>query len=152
MADAKEKIGRNQAQLGDNMKKIIFALVSLLTVCGPLYSQSVAVNTGVNWRALPFSSKVFYVQGYLEGYLDGLAAVAALDKPAGQAVLRGDKKTVPYGRIVARVDIFYRNPVNLPVCMSNAVLHEAKSLAGHPDPASFLKFHREWDPKLGCNN
>ena len=112
-------------------------------------------NDGRSWHILPPAAHTFYVKGFSDGYQDALmqAGALALQKAAPeqassfppaerknyQEFSRWGKRIVPFfggppktvGELEGALDTFYSDYRNTPVCLDEAILFSAASLAGN---------------------
>jgi hypothetical protein len=138
------------------MKKIPILLLVALTV-GAAGSQTPPAYNGTFWNLIPSDSKVLWVKGFVDGYMQAAYALGAQKYASGaegdkliKPLTRSDGFTPSFGEIKDGMDEFYGNSQNLPICMHNAAYIEWRSMAGSPVPDKNVGYMRNFDGKHGC--
>jgi hypothetical protein len=127
-------------------------------------------ENGQTWQAMSLEERVFYVNGFWEGYSSGLTDgyIAAkfpprkgeLDpfedlKQPGLVNSRGrisalNAPSHTAGEVINTMSVFYQDFRNLPVCWAVALKYSVESLSGHPPPDHDLAVIRAADAQVSC--
>ncbi|MFI5073222.1 MAG: hypothetical protein ACHP8A_20320 [Terriglobales bacterium] len=156
-------------------------LAALFLVTPKIRSQVAASLNGAWWTQMSTAQKTEHIQGYFEGRDDEFQTVeqflgaleAKEDKTDKDPNLRAlddnmyemlkqllyttnefsrrDGSTPTFQEVSSGIDSFYKVPENLPVCISHAILIEAKSFSGIPLPDKAIAEFRAADGQSGCH-
>jgi hypothetical protein len=156
-------------------------LAALFLVTPKVRSQVAASFNGAWWTEMSTAQKMDHIQGYFEGrddeyqtveqFLQVLEAkedktekdpnLRALDDnmyemlkqllPTTNQFSRRDGSTPRFQEVSSGIDLFYKVPENLPVCISHAILIEARSFSGNPLPDKTIAEFRVADGQSGCH-